>query len=221
MIAVFPDGRVVEKGGSDAHTTNNRMELTAVIEGLRTLLNTPAHHESPIEVYTDSTYVIHGITQWIWEWLKKGWTSASGQPVANQDLWKPLWSLTQRRSIQWKYVRGHAGVPGNERADEIAVGFSQKRFVPLYQGSLLQYPVAIFDLPESPELPRMRKKTDSAKTKAYCYLSLVNGVLKRHTNWKACEAEIKGRSGARFKKAASPEEEQAILKAWGMDPERF
>jgi ribonuclease HI len=223
MILVFPDGRVIEKGGSDPQTTNNRMELTAVTEGLRLILQLTLPHSpqnsSPIEVYTDSTYVIQGITKWIWGWMKKNWISASGQPVANQELWKPLLSLTQRLKVQWNYVRGHSGVAGNERADEIAVNFSQRRFIPLYQGHLLKYPIAILDLPETKgEVPQLKKTSSTMKTPAYSYLSLVQGELKRHSTWKECEARIKGRRGARFKKALSAEDEQAILKSWGLDP---
>lgn len=103
--------------GGAAHTTNNRMELTAVIEGLAAL-------KEPCEValYIDSQYVRQGITSWIKGWKAKGWRTASGSPVKNVDLWQQLDALahTAGHRIVWHWVRGHAGDPGNERADALA-----------------------------------------------------------------------------------------------------
>ena len=215
-------GEVVELGGRANPVTNNQMELRAVIEVLKTL----AREEGKIALYTDSTYVIRGITQWIWAWRAKDWKTAEGKEVSNQDLWKTLFALVSARgkknAVEWKYVRGHTGVPGNEREDEIAVAFSQSASVHLYRGPLTRYPVAVLDLPENPELPEMRSRED-AKTKkqAYSYLSLVNGKLERHLTWKECEACVKGRPGARFKKALSPEDEKRILAEWGFSPSPF
>lgn len=101
--------------GSDPQTTNNRMEMTAVIRGLNALTE-------PCEVtlYTDSKYVIDGITKWVHGWKKKGWINASKQPVRNADLWHELIEATARHKMAWEWVRGHAGHPENERADRLA-----------------------------------------------------------------------------------------------------
>lgn len=101
--------------GGAAVTTNNRMELTAVIEGL-TALTRPCE----IVLWTDSTYVRSGITEWIHNWKKRGWVTSAKQPVKNADLWRALDEATQRHDIDWRWVKGHAGDPGNEKADALA-----------------------------------------------------------------------------------------------------
>ncbi|MDR3435943.1 ribonuclease HI [Telmatospirillum sp.] len=102
--------------GGEAPTTNNRMELTAVIEGLRAL-----KRPCSVDVYTDSQYVQKGITAWIYSWKKKGRLAKdSANPVANQDLWLILDALAAQHKVTWNWVRGHAGHPENERADELA-----------------------------------------------------------------------------------------------------
>ncbi|MDN6297825.1 MAG: ribonuclease HI [Halomonas sp.] len=101
--------------GFEAHTTNNRMELMAAISALRTL-NTPCE----IALWTDSQYVRQGITQWIHNWLKRGWKTAAKQPVKNAELWQALHAETQRHQVEWHWVKGHSGHPGNERADALA-----------------------------------------------------------------------------------------------------
>lgn len=222
-IIVTPSGQVQELGGGEPETTNNRMELMGAIRALETLARlreTDASIEA-IDVHTDSTYVIRGITQWCWGWRKRGWKTAEGAEVSNQDLWKRLIGAVaslKGAKLEWKYVRGHAGIPGNERVDEIAVGFSKGSYPRLYRGPLLGYGVAIHDLPENFELPEMRPR--EAKAAAHSYLSLVGGIAVRHPNWAACERRVKGRSGAKFKKAMSAAEESAILAQWGISPER-
>lgn len=213
-IVVFPEGHVVELGGGDPSTTNNQMEMLAVIKGLE---SAKAANQSVV-IYTDSTYVIRGITQWVWGWRQRGWLTAEGQPVANRELWEELVRLTSARTrlggIDWRYVRGHTGVPGNERVDEIAVAYTKGQRANLYRGPLLKYPVAIHDLPDNTDLPEMRPK--QAKKAAHCYLSLVDGVPMRHATWAECERRVKGRSGARFKKAVSEADAAEILRGWGV-----
>jgi ribonuclease HI len=101
--------------GGEALTTNNRMELTAVIEALAALKS-----RSRVSLYLDSDYVRQGITSWIHGWKRKGWRTASGQPVKNVDLWQRLDALVPTHEIDWQWVRGHSGDPGNERADALA-----------------------------------------------------------------------------------------------------
>ena len=101
--------------GGEAHTTNNRMELTAIIQGLAALKRPCA-----VVIYTDSQYVKNGMEQWIHGWKKNGWKTASKQPVKNEDLWQQLDRLAAQHQIQWQWVRGHAGHAENERADKLA-----------------------------------------------------------------------------------------------------
>ena len=101
--------------GGEAHTTNNRMELTAVIRALEAL-----NRKCRIRLHTDSKYVQQGITEWIHAWKKRGWKTAGKQPVKNEDLWRQLDELARGHDIEWLWVKGHAGHDGNERADELA-----------------------------------------------------------------------------------------------------
>jgi len=102
--------------GGERETTNNRMELTAVIRALECLKD----NQWPVRVVTDSKYVLQGITEWIKGWKKKGWRTASKKPVMNAELWQELDALVERFDIQWEWVKGHSGHRGNELADELA-----------------------------------------------------------------------------------------------------
>ncbi len=103
--------------GGEPDTTNNRMELMAAIKALEAI---KPGYEGDITLWTDSTYVLKGITEWIHGWKKRGWKKSDKKPVVNVDLWKTLDALNAERDVQWKWVKGHAGVEGNERADELA-----------------------------------------------------------------------------------------------------
>jgi ribonuclease HI len=104
-----------ELWGGEAPTTNNRMELTAAIEALKALTRA-----SRVRVHTDSKYVQQGITTWIHGWKKNGWRTSGKEPVKNADLWKALDALVQTHEVTWHWVKGHAGHPENERADQLA-----------------------------------------------------------------------------------------------------
>lgn len=104
-----------EMSGSDPDTTNNRMEMTAVIRGLKALIE-----PCEVTIYTDSKYVIDGITKWVHGWKRNGWVNASKQPVRNADLWHDLIEVTQRHQIAWQWVKGHDGHVENERVDKLA-----------------------------------------------------------------------------------------------------
>jgi ribonuclease HI len=104
-----------EMSGSVRHTTNNRMELTAAIEGLRAL-----HERCEVEVVTDSEYLKNGITQWIHGWKRNGWQTSAKKPVVNQDLWEELDRLSGGHSVKWSWTKGHASHADNNRCDELA-----------------------------------------------------------------------------------------------------
>lgn len=215
-VLTFPEGHVQELGGGNPETTNNRMEMVGALRALASLKTTP----SPIiYLYTDSTYVIRGITQWVWGWKKRGWKNAEGKEVSNRDLWEELARQVTRlkpAQIEWKYVRGHTGVPGNERCDAISVAFAKGKKIKLYDGPLLKYPIAIHDLPEDQPLPEMKTYDKGTKAVAHSYLSLHGGKVMRHKTWAECERRVKGQSGAKFKKAMSEQDEGEILKSWGL-----
>lgn len=101
--------------GGEEKTTNNKMELTAAIEALNALKG-----PSKVTLHTDSTYVKDGLTKWIHGWKKNGWKTAAKKPVKNKELWQALEAACARHEMTWKWVKGHAGDPGNERADELA-----------------------------------------------------------------------------------------------------
>jgi ribonuclease HI len=218
-IILTADGRVTELGGGQSSTTNNRMELTGAIEAFTRLEGTPGR----VAIYTDSTYVIKGIKEWVHSWKRRGWKTATGTDVMNRDLWERLDRLTSARgprAIAWHYVRGHVGIPGNERVDAIADAFAVGRPVALYDGPLLGYAVSIMDLPDDTTVPARKNSSDTrSKGTAYSYLSVVDGKPMRHATWAECEGRVKGRSGARFKKAMSPAEQEAILRSWSFRPD--
>lgn len=114
-VVLVQSGRSAEISDGESQTTNNRMELMAVIQAL-TVLPDPI----PVTITTDSQYVQKGMEQWLAGWKKKGWKTAANQPVKNKDLWTQLDDLCQRKKVTWTWVRGHAGHPGNERADTLA-----------------------------------------------------------------------------------------------------
>ncbi len=124
-IVVIHDDTVIELGGHDKHTTNNKMELKGVIEGLKVSLNNIDESIKNINVYSDSKYVLQGISTWIHNWKKNNWKTSAKKEVLNQNLWMELDNLVEtvsRRNvkIEWNYVKGHADNPFNARADVIA-----------------------------------------------------------------------------------------------------
>ena len=103
--------------GGEADTTNNRMEMMATIEALKAV---NPKFKGDITLWTDSTYVLKGITEWIHGWKKRGWKNSAKKAVKNADLWKELDAINSKFTVEWKWVKGHAGIEGNERADELA-----------------------------------------------------------------------------------------------------
>jgi len=104
-----------EMYGGDSRTTNNRMELMAAIQALEAL-----QRPAKVSLYTDSTYLLNGITKWIQGWQRNGWLTSAKKPVKNEDLWRRLVAAMSRHEVTWLWVKGHAGDPGNERADALA-----------------------------------------------------------------------------------------------------
>jgi ribonuclease HI len=209
-VVILPEGKVAELGGSELHTTNNRMELLGAAAALKEI----SKRKENVLVYTDSRYLIGGMTGWIYGWQKNGWKTKEKKEVLNKDLWEKLARLAESKKIKWNYVGGHLGVAGNERCDEIADAKALGKKPILYKGSLSKYKINVADLGHNAE----KKKIKSNKSaKAYSYLSLVNGILKIDKTWPECEAKVKGQKGAKYKKAISEADEKEIIRNWGLN----
>jgi len=206
-VIVATDDSVTELGGRAEQTTNNQMELAGVIEGLSYLKN--KHKTGGVTIYTDSSYVVNGITKWVYGWQKNGWQTKTKDPVLNKDLWQRLVEVSHGFDINWQLLPGHAGVPGNERCDEIATSFADKSDIKLFDGDRGDYSVGLDVTVDKSKLKEKSRKNQ----KAYSYVSFVDGVVKTHKTWEDCEARVKGKK-AKFKKVLSAVEETELTAEW-------
>jgi ribonuclease HI len=208
--------RVIEMGGYEKYTTNNRMELFALIKGLERLEN----ESGDLTVFTDSKYVHMGATSWADGWIKRGWKTLAKTDVENRDLWEMALPLLGDRKkfgkTSWTHVPGHSGIAGNERCDAIATGYAKGDEVGLFEGELGDYAIDILNIAVDAEKSEARSLARAhSRAKAYSYLSLVGGKAMRHLTWAECEKRVKGKSGVRYKKTLSPSDESEILRTWG------
>lgn len=215
--------RVVELGGGEGQTTNNRMELQAAIAGLSLVRD--LGNEFAVDVRADSRYVLNGITKWVFGWQKNGWVNSKKEDVINRDLWEELVLAVSDLhlsgcTIVWNYIPGHAGIPGNERADEIATMCADGKRPQLFDGARGVYNIHLTprkgDGEKKPVGVRSQEEKVRQKKKAYSYLSLVNGKLMKHATWAECEKRVKGVPGTKFKKSTSSADEESIMRAWGV-----
>ena len=208
---VYNDQKVVELGGREDQTTNNRMELRAAVEALAYVEDRKI--SGAVEIYTDSAYVLHGITGWVFGWEKNGWKTSNGDPVLNQELWKSLSSLAfrikARQGLVWTKVKGHSGVFLNERADILATKFADAERPLLFTGSFTEYE-KLFRAVEFSQKTNPTKKSG----KAYSYVSCINGQIFVDTTWAACEKRVKGTRAPKYKKVFSEEEQNELIKLW-------
>lgn len=208
--------KITELAGGNRHTTNNQMELQGVIEALSFISSL----SDDISIYTDSTYVINGATKWVWGWAQRNWLTAENNPVSNKELWIKLIPLLQkhRGRLVWKYVRGHTGVVGNERCDQLAVSCSKGESLYLYEGLYSEYPYKIFPLPVDESLPTSSFSKEKRKESSVSYyISLVNGVVSKYQKWNDCERAVRGVSGAKYKKVKNEQDEKETLKSWNYE----
>lgn len=207
---VAHSGKVYELGDGEKHTTNNRMELMGAIEALNSLKNV----KESIILNTDSSYVINGITKWVFGWQKNGWINSQKENVVNRDLWEKLIEASKGKKIKWNYVGGHIGIHGNERCDEIATSFADGDKPELFAGKITDYE---FDLSDTKGSAIKKKSKSNNKSPAFSYLSLVNGKFNIDKTWAECEKRVKGIKGnVKFKKSVSYEDEKEIMKEWGV-----
>lgn len=227
MVTIFTDGaakgnpgpggygavisygdRIVELGESKILTTNNEMELRAVVVALRSL----PQEVSVVDLYTDSKYVVEGATRWVFGWIKNGWKTKTGNVVLHKETWEELFSLLSRIKIKWHKVPGHVGIAGNERADAIASDFGAGKSVKLYSGPRIKYQHEIENVSYNTEKELTRSLARKRQsTKAHSYVSAVNGIVKVHQTWQECEDRVKGKKGARYKKALDIVEQKQIV----------
>lgn len=200
---VATDDTVIELGGGNSKTTNNRMELTAVIQALKI-----ADPNSKITVHTDSSYVLKGATEWLADWEKAHWKTATKKPVLNEFLWKDMKKVLEGKMITWKLLPGHSGIPGNERCDVIATSFADDNDPILFNGKRKDYKVDLDSLKATKSKPKNSKGNPGV---AYSYVSLVDGKIMTHKTWDECKDRVSGVSGARFKKALNADEEKILI----------
>lgn len=200
-----------ELGGREDRTTNNRMELSAVVETLEFLENQNLT-SSKVKFFTDSSYVANGIKFWINGWRKNNWKNKANQEVANVDLWQKIDGLLNVFEIDTENIEGHVGIPANERADKIATSFADNNPDNLFVGQKRLYQVDLSNFSKNEDMSSAKKKSGS---KAYSYLSLVDGQLQTHKTWADCENRVKGLKNVKFKKALSKEDEDKIKADWG------
>ncbi len=198
--------KVTEIGGNEEKTTNNRMEMTAIIKALESA------PDGLITVFSDSKYVISGITMWVFGWEKNDWKTKNKTDVLNKDLWQNLISVTKDKDIEWKHVEGHVGIAGNERVDVIANSFARGKGVTLFSGDLKEYSVNLLDTSKNQNAVLQKAKSKSS-AKAYSYVSMIDGKIEKHATWGECEARVKGKK-AKFKKTISKEDEEETIKGW-------
>jgi len=198
---VVTDDTATELGGREDHTTNNRMELSAVISALDSI-----QADKDITIYTDSAYVVNGITRWVKGWEKNNWKTSQKEDVLNKDLWEKLVERVGHKVIHWKLIKGHSGTSGNERCDVIATSFADNTPIVLYNGSKERYGINLL-IKES-----QAEHKSKSKSKAYSYVSKVNGVIQTHKSWEETKARVNGVSGAKYKKSTSPFNEEEIIR---------
>jgi ribonuclease HI len=204
----YPDGRVVELGGAELDTTNNRMELRAAIEAARSVADWPR-----ATIVADSQYVLRGIRSWVHGWKRNGWKTSNGSPVLNRELWEELDAVATDR-LTWEWAKGHSGVPGNERCDAIASWFAAS-VRPLDRQHRARRPAGAPSGSATAARPQQPRST-SGGGNGFSYISLVDGIPARHATWGECESRVKGVKAARFKKVKSASEADDTFSSWGV-----
>jgi len=229
-VLIVNGEKVIELGGREKESTNNRMEITGALEALK-LIEKRKIESKKIIVHADSSYVLNGITMWIHAWVKNNWVTKTKESVLNRDLWEALYkvssNLSHKYKIEWVKVAGHSGVHVNERCDKIATSFAGDNTTILFVGSTKDYEklfgVSLEDhkskkikQSSSPTPGVGQKKKKTAKGAGYSYVSMVSGKIHVDKTWGACEKRVKGKSGAKYKKVFSKEEESDLVALWSL-----
>lgn len=214
-VVIVDREEVTELGGAERETTNNRMELTAVIEAFAFVEIETSDVDSipqPINIYTDSSYVLKGAQSWLKGWLKNDWKTKTKDDVLNKDLWQRLATVMEGKEITWHLVKGHVGIAGNDQCDKIATAFADGKNPKLYAGLLKDYGQDVLNISHNVEAKEKRSATKSrSRAAAFSYVSKVDGKIEIHKTWAETEKRVRGAKGALYKKALSPTEEAEIV----------
>lgn len=208
---------VYEYGDGKKLTTNNEMELAAVLRALQVAAQKKYHS---FTLFTDSKYVHTGVTAWRFGWAKRGWTNKEGETIKNRELWQEVHktlNTTGFVDIQWVRVSGHMGVPGNERADTIATAFADDKKTDLAAGTIdsSQW-AALAQVPSLEEIDAIRARKRAHTSGEGCwYISLIDGVVEDHQTWDECKKRTTG-VFSKYKKVCSEEEKAEVLAGWGV-----
>ena len=196
--------RVVELGGGKEKGTNNEAEVAAVVAAVSFVQNKFSDVDS-VKIHSDSTYAISGATSWIHGWKKRNWQTKQGEEISNKALWQHWDRLTKNISfdISFQKVKGHASIPGNERADDIATAFADDTEPELFDGPRADYEISLDPEPQYLE-------------KSPLYFSLIDNKAMQHENWNDCQARVKGES-AKYKKVRTVAERDELLAEWGVE----
>ena len=209
VVAIDTEKKILwEYGGSDKNVTNNQMELTGAIKALGYVSEYKKYTGQKIVLYTDSSYVIRGMKQWIFNWQKNGWQTSQKKAVENVKLWQQLVKLSDKKDIEWLYVPGHSGVPLNERTDSIATDYADGKDIKLFSGTIEGY---LYDVSVSSIVKRATSKQKTVKNGYYVVVQ--SGQVFHYETWKECESAVKGVKGVRFKKVANKEDEKKFLES--------
>ena len=221
-VILLPDEKVIELGGYEKESTNNRMEMTAALEALK-IIQKRKPEAKTILIHTDSAYLLNGITMWIYAWVKNNWQTKTKDDVLNKDIWEALYkvesNLKNKYEIEGIKVKGHDGVFLNERCDEIATGFSAQTHPIVFTGNVKDYEKLFGKITHAEKKDSTKKvstKKSSSKKDAYSYVSEVGGKIHVDSTWVECEKRVKGKSGAKYKKVFSKVEESELIALWSL-----
>jgi ribonuclease HI len=207
---ILVDGYAMEIAGGVKHATNNQMELQAVLEVLSD--SGAKAHKGPVVVYSDSSYVVKGLTSWVYGWEKKGWVTMAKTPVENKSIWQELLVLLKEYGdrLSVEKVKGHDGDLYNERCDELAVAAALGKKETHFKGSQKDYDKFLVEIGTTVKKSAPKKKKKETGP-AYSYVSFVNGKVYADKTWKECEARVKGTKGAKYQKVFSKAEETGLV----------
>lgn len=208
---LMTEKEVIELAGNVTPATNNQMELLAAEKGLEY-----AHKHFPeatVLVHADSAYVLRGLESWLDGWKRNGWLTATKKPVENKKQWQALLELRDYfgKKLELIKVEGHSGHQYNDRCDELAVAAALKNSYTLFKGTLKAYEQRLIDTPPKSVQKSAKKSTSKTAGPAYSYVSSVDGKVFADKTWALCEARVKGKKGAKYKKVFSKGEETGLI----------
>jgi ribonuclease HI len=208
---LMTEKEAIELAGRKDNATNNQMELEGAIQGLTVALKKFKGYT--VVFHSDSAYVLGGLNGWLDGWERNGWMTSTKKPVENKAQWQKLMKLRDELGIDLHLVKvaGHSGHEFNDRCDELAVGAALGKKQILFKGTYTAYLGYLAENPPSSPVKKSPSKKSSSSEKPYSYVSCVGGIVYADKSWSACEARVKGKKGAKFKKVFSKAEETELM----------